>query len=138
MKPVRRPRVLAVLSGVLGLLVVAPSSASAAPLDAVTIQAIHTGDPVTIQTVSKSGGKVSCGGGGRVTIQGYGSGLLSFYAPSSSLQYTVDHGSDIYPSTWYSYATSVTSWKVSSDGGYLYDPGTYAYCRPPDAPELER
>jgi hypothetical protein len=74
--------------------------------------------------VSKTG-STNCPLGSYVVLEGDGSGLISFYWPSGTLQAHVDHGDFIY-TTEENTSRRSTSWKISSTGGLLDDTGTYA------------
>ncbi|HEX5145237.1 MAG TPA: hypothetical protein VFW21_15340 [Mycobacterium sp.] len=78
-------------------------------------------------------GSTSCPLGAYVVLEGKGSGLIAFYWPSGTFQTSVDHGEDIYTTEENTMRRS-TSWKISSTGGLLDDPGTYAWCEPYLAP----
>lgn len=76
--------------------------------------------------VYKTGSK-SCAFAETVWVRGEGTGRMRWFWPSGTVRYMSDH--DIYQ-----FAENIdtgkksTTWKVSSEGGYLVDDGTYAYC----------
>ncbi len=83
--------------------------------------------PMTVQKT----GHLNCGGGARASVTVKGTGTLRVWAPPTVVRYETYHSSD-FPSTWNSNSTTL-DWKATSDGGYLDDPGTFGWCKPPDA-----
>jgi hypothetical protein len=81
-------------------------------------------------TVTKSGGRISCGGGGHIAIVANALGSIGYWLPAPTLRYQSYHIS-LFAEEWDSTQTSATSWKVTVDNGYLDDTGTYAFCVPP-------
>lgn len=85
--------------------------------------------------VEKTGGAKSCSGGAKVGVVGKGTGQVNWYVPrtGSQVMYS-NHGGTDYAETYRSTGSSISSWKVTSTGGYLDDNGTKAVCLPPVAP----
>ena len=80
---------------------------------------------VPAMAASESGSK-TCSLG-QVALRGETTGLTKFYVPNdSSWDKRVDHGT-ILRVSYYVSGYSSNTWKVSTNG-YLYGPGTYAYC----------